>query len=273
LLALAGTTRGQEATPASALLGVGDVVAALTAIGLEVEMSGQTVEQPFFAVPAHLLSVEGFEAQIYTYPDAEARAADAATISDDGTRIDGANIDWIAPPHFSQAGNLLVLVLTDDADLATDVETAVEGLVAGATPVATPAGSPVATPVADGLLEVADVAAVLRSGGLRVEETGQSVESGLFGVPSALLRVDGVDLQVLVYPSVAERVADSDRISDDGTMIGTVAVRWIAPPHFAFAGNIITLILTDDDALADRVEELVGTLGGQASARQSRRSG
>jgi hypothetical protein len=264
LALVAGAAVGQgtptTGTPGDGTLAVADLVRELHALGLDVEETGQIVEHPFFTAPAHLLTVEGADLQVLVYADSAARERDSSQISDDGSGIGSTDVDWIAPPHFTEAGNLLVLLLTDDADLAVDVESAVRALDARGTPIASPRASPGSGTPTAGILTVADLVAALRAGGLAVEETDQRIEQTFFVVPAEILRVEGVDLQVFVYPSVAARAADSDQISPDGSTIGTTMVTWLAPPHFASAGNVLTLLLTDDDALAARVEDVVAGL-------------
>ena len=247
------------ATPGPRLLALADVIGALRDLGLTVEDTGETVQHGFFAVPGQIVLVDGADLQVFVYPDAAARERDAATIDPDGSAIGTTMVDWIAPPHFTSAGNLLVLLLTADEDLAADVDLAVTGLVTTATPVASPGATLGATP-AGGVTMVAVVDA-LRAAGIPVEVTGQVVEQGFLGVPGELLLVDGADFQVFVYPTVAAREAISATISPDGGTIGNVSVRWMAPPHFTAAGNVLTLLLTPDEALAERVRAAVERLG------------
>lgn len=122
--------------------------------------------------------------------------------------------------------------------------------------------SPVASP-ADGtaVRTIEDVIAALRAAGLAVERTDQTVEQPFFAVPATILRVNGQDLQVFVYPTVAARTADSDQISADGTQIGTSMVSWIAKPHFTAVDNVLTLFVSNDEGLAQRIAAAVAGVG------------
>ncbi len=241
-------------------LSADDLASALTDRGLTVEQPGEQVRQPFFAVPADLLRVNGEDLQVFVYPSAVDREADAGQIGAGGTMIGRTQVDWNRPPHFSQVGNLLVLLLSDGDRLAAEVERGVLSLVSVGTPVASPAASPVASPTsADATVDV--LVTALEAEGLTVEETGQTVRQTFFTVPATLLRVERADLQVFVYPDVAARETDAARISPDGTSVGTTMITWLAPPHFASTGTVLTLLLTDDDALAARVERVVTELG------------
>jgi len=267
LLPLRGEgARHDDATPVTATpldadnLTVDDLVTALTGRGLSVEQTGAQVRQPFFAVPAELLRVNGEDLQVFVYPAAVDRAADAGQIGPNGSTIGRTQVDWNRPPHFSETGNLLVLLLSDDDRLAAEVERATLSLGSDGTPMAPPVASPVASP-ATGSAAVNDLVVALRAEGLTVEETDETVRQAFFTVPATLLRVEGADLQVFVYPDVASRETDAAQIGPDGTSVGTTMITWIAPPHFASAGTILTLLLTDDDALAARVGRVVTALG------------
>jgi hypothetical protein len=104
------------------------------------------------------------------------------------------------------------------------------------------------------------VVSALRRTGLIVEETDQSVTHEFFSVPATIIRVNNLDLQVFIYPSVAEREADSSTIRGEGYEIGTSMVSWIETPHFATAGNVITLLVSNDADLAAAIEQALANL-------------
>ena len=256
LVVSAGVTSG-AATPEAAggrTLTLDDVVAALQAGGLAVEETDQTIEQPFFAVPARIVRVEGQDLQVFVYPSDEARTADSDQISPDGTQVGTAMVTWVAKPHFVAAANLLTLFVSDDEELAERIGAAVRSLDAGAT------ASPVASPVA-GVWTLADVVAALRAAGLIVESTDQTVTHDFFAVPATIIRANALDVQVFVYPGEAEREADSSTIGGNGYEIGTAMVGWMEPPHFATAGNVMTLLVSNDADLAAAIEQALAALG------------
>lgn len=125
-----------------------------------------------------------------------------------------------------------------------------------ATPIASP--SPTRT--------LSDVVAALERAGLAVEPTSQTLEQPFFAVPATIVRVEGQDLQVFVYASTAARTADSDQISADGTTVGTSMVMWVAKPHFTAAENVLTLFVSNDEALAKRIADAVADLAGPGRA-------
>ncbi|MCA9880286.1 MAG: hypothetical protein KC442_20970, partial [Thermomicrobiales bacterium] len=100
---------------------------------------------------------------------------------------------------------------------------------------------------------------------LTVEKTDQTILHPFFRVPGQLVRVNGQDLQVFVYPDVNARKSDSARISADGTMIAGEVVEWLAKPRFAATGNVLAVMLTDDARLGGRVERAIGTLDDQST--------
>ena len=100
---------------------------------------------------------------------------------------------------------------------------------------------------------------------LTVEKTDQTILHPFFRVPGQLVRVNGQDLQVFVYPDVNSRKSDSARISADGTMIAGEVVEWPATPRFASTGNVLAVMLTNDSRLGGRVERAIGRLGEQST--------
>lgn len=76
------------------------------------------VTQPFFSVQGKTITVNAEPVQVYEYPNAAAAFAAAASISPDGGTIGNSVIDWVAPPHFYQAGKVVVLYVgSSDAAL------------------------------------------------------------------------------------------------------------------------------------------------------------
>lgn len=124
-----------------------------------------------------------------------------------------------------------------------------------ATPPAWAAGSSFA---AD--MHTADEAAAgLRADGLTVELTGRQIRQPFFAVPGEILRVNGQELQLYVYPDVWDRFQDA-RISPDGSRIKQWTVSWAAPAHVAVKGNLLALFVSDDQALAATIERAIRSI-------------
>jgi penicillin-binding protein 2 len=100
---------------------------------------------------------------------------------------------------------------------------------------------------------------------LTVDQTDQTVLHPFFAAPGQVIRVDGQDLQVFVYPNATARKSDSARISADGRLIAGEVVNWPVPPSFSSQGNVLTVLLSTNTQLAGRIDRAVGTLGDESS--------
>lgn len=80
--------------------------------GLEVTSAG-AVEQPFFDVTGKALKVNRADVQVFEFADAAAAKAAVGTIGADGNPPN-AIVEWVAPPHFYQAGRIVVLYVGED---------------------------------------------------------------------------------------------------------------------------------------------------------------
>lgn len=107
------------------------LAAALRKAGARVKFE-QQIRQPFFAVPATILEVDGEGVQVYAFGDAGAARQAAARVSSDGRRIGTSSPFWIGPPHFFLRSNLLVLYLGDDGRLLQRLQDALGPQFAGA---------------------------------------------------------------------------------------------------------------------------------------------
>jgi hypothetical protein len=127
------TPAGAATPAASDVSDRADLVTALRAQGVTVdEVERLTPTVPFEGTETGmLLRLSGgqlgapAEIQVYEYADAAAAAADAEQILPDGN-LETVMIEWIAPPHFFEAGRVLVLYLGDDRAVL-DLLTAVLG--------------------------------------------------------------------------------------------------------------------------------------------------
>src|SRR5918998_1665057 len=100
---------------------------------------------------------------------------------------------------------------------------------------------------------------------LTVEQTDQTVLYPFFRVPGQVVRVNGQDLQVFVYPDATARKSDSARISADGQLIAGEVVTWPTTPRFISAGNVLAVLLSMDSQLGGRVDRAIGTVGDQST--------
>lgn len=100
---------------------------------------------------------------------------------------------------------------------------------------------------------------------LTVEKTDQTLLHKFFRVPGQLVRVNGQDLQVFVYPDEIARKSDSARISADGKLIAGEEVTWLETPRFSSSGNVLTVLISADTRLAGRVDRAVKTLAAEST--------
>jgi penicillin-binding protein 2 len=100
---------------------------------------------------------------------------------------------------------------------------------------------------------------------LTVEQTDQTVLQPFFRVPGQVIRVNGQDLQVFIYPDATVRKSDSARISADGKLIAGEVANWPVAPIFASSGNVLAVLLSTDSRLGGRVERAIETLTDQST--------
>jgi hypothetical protein len=91
-------------------------VAALRAAGAQVE-EAESIDQPFFAVPALRLVVNDEDVQVLEYATTAEAQQDAAQISPDGYSVGTSMVTWLATPHFFQCGTLIVLYVGGDQQM------------------------------------------------------------------------------------------------------------------------------------------------------------
>ncbi len=130
--------------------GVAALAQRLRDAGAEVEAGG-AVDQPFFAVPGQLLTVNGAGVQVFAYPSVAMAEADAAKVSPWGDTIGTTSVLWASPPHFFRDAELLALYVGDDD--------AVVELLAGVLGPQFAGGARVAVPDEPEVSEAADAAA------------------------------------------------------------------------------------------------------------------
>lgn len=98
-----------------------------------------------------------------------------------------------------------------------------------------------------GHIELVDA---LRRAGATIEPAGQ-VEQPFFSVQGQIIRVNGLDVQVFEYADEAAQQAESDQISNSGSVIGTTMITWVDQPNFWAKGRIIVLYVGSEQPLLD----------------------
>lgn len=87
--------------------------------------SDETVNQPFFSVPARIIRLIGEDVQVFEYRDATAAQAEAQRVSPDGGRIGSYSALWLAPPHFYKRDRVIALYLGDTAAVMNALQIAI----------------------------------------------------------------------------------------------------------------------------------------------------
>ncbi len=108
-----GETVGQPVDSYNGLL------AALRGNGSTVDSVG-SISQPFFDPKGRVISVDGYEVQVFEFSIEQDAQSAAETISPDGSSIGASMISWVEAPHFYTSGKLIVLYVGEE-DAVTDV--------------------------------------------------------------------------------------------------------------------------------------------------------
>jgi hypothetical protein len=98
----------------------------------------------------------------------------------------------------------------------------------------------------------------LQTEGATVEPVAE-VEQPFFGVDGQLISVNGTEVQVFEYADEAARQADSEKISPDGSSIGTTMVTWVDQPNFWAEGRLIVLYVGQDEDILNLFSNILGT--------------
>ncbi|MBI2125842.1 MAG: hypothetical protein HYU02_00785 [Thaumarchaeota archaeon] len=92
------------------------LVDALRAKGLKVEPSGK-LSQPFFAIEAQVIDVNGQKLQVYEYASEASMNDEASKVSPDGGSVRNSMISWVESPHFYKIGKIIVLYVGKDSTI------------------------------------------------------------------------------------------------------------------------------------------------------------
>ena len=80
-----------------------------------------------FSVDSKVITINDSNFQVWEYEDAAAADTEAAFISPDGSSINNNGqlclYEWVAPPHFYKASNLIVLYVGDNQAVIDALET------------------------------------------------------------------------------------------------------------------------------------------------------
>src|SRR5215467_807976 len=112
-----------------------------------------------------------------------------------------------------------------------------------------------------------DLVAKLKASGAKVIPGGD-ISQPFMDVQGRTLAVNGEQLQVYEYASVADANQQAARISPDGTAFTTVSssgmpvgatqVDWVRPPHLYKAGRVIVIYIGTNNAVMHLLEGILG---------------
>ncbi len=107
-----------------------ELVAALRDNGSAVD-SLDPISQPFFGPEGQVISVDGYEVQVFEYSNEEDAASAAGTISSDGGSIGTTMVSWIEAPHFFRSGSLIALYVGEEASVIETLQVVLGPQIAG----------------------------------------------------------------------------------------------------------------------------------------------
>lgn len=105
-----------------------------------------------------------------------------------------------------------------------------------------------------GYVELVDA---LTAVGATVEPAGP-VDQEFFEPTGQLIKVNGNDVQVFDYPDETARMSDSDKISADGSTIGTSMITWVDQPNFWVKDRLIVLFVGKDPEMIGLLDNILG---------------
>ena len=97
----------------------------------------------------------------------------------------------------------------------------------------------------------------IKSRGLLVQEV-ETLEDSFFSVPTKVISVSGINLQVYEFDTQLELEIAKELVSPDGTEIGLSVIRWIDVPHFYNQGKIIVQYIGNNPEILSLLDSLLG---------------
>lgn len=97
----------------------------------------------------------------------------------------------------------------------------------------------------------------LKSKGLLVKEI-ETIDDSFFSVPTKVISVSGIDLQIYEFNSRMNMEAAKEKISFDGTQIGLSFIKWMDSPHFYGKNTIIVQYIGNNPEILNLLDSLLG---------------
>jgi hypothetical protein len=109
----------------------------------------------------------------------------------------------------------------------------------------------------DTIMDAQSLIAFLETQGFGVEPQ-ERISQPFFSVEGDVLRVDGEDIQVFVFPDEASATAEAAQVPADGSSFPTIMITWVSEPHFFHTGNLIVLYVGTNADLLSALETVFG---------------
>jgi len=119
-------------------------------------------------------------------------------------------------------------------------------------------------PAAPGPETIQLLAALQRNGATAEVAEIMRLEVMPFSVPAVRVLVNGSNVHVFEYATVAVADAEAAGVSADGSSIGATQVLWVSTPHFFRGSRLIVLYVGMDPMV---IEALASLLGPQFAGR------
>lgn len=87
---------------------------------------------------------------------------------------------------------------------------------------------------------------------------GGKVTQPFFSVRGQILKMQGGEIQVFEYKSAKTAASEANKVSSDGSPVGTTMITWIAAPHFFKSGRLIVLYVGTEQGVIRHLENALG---------------
>lgn len=133
-----------------------------------------------------------------------------------------------------------------------------EATVAPTQPTPQPTPVPEPPPTSDETFGLAAFVQALTGQGRAVQANPSRIAKPYLSVLGTVVRVDGQPVQVFEYPDEVTLDIDLASLAPDASSAGGVDLTWPAAPHFWRRGLLLALAATDDSALVEAIDAVLG---------------
>ena len=107
---------------------------------------------------------------------------------------------------------------------------------------------------------ISDLIRDLRAQGASVVMSGVLPQQSnpFFSTNAQVLVVNGGNVSVFEYQSIAAAESDAAKVARDGSAVGSTFITWVGPPHFFKSGRLIVLHAGESEAVLRPLEAVLG---------------